>query len=337
MVDPLEGKADDAPAAPWTRYWASGALHSCTGSFDDGYGGAIGAWWEARFTALGAGDRILDIGTGGGPLPLMLVRRAEGDAARMPYVTAVDLAQLRFGWIPDPAPDWGSKLELRTGVRAEALPFGPATFDLVCSQFGIEYAGRPAAIEEVLRVLRADGRAAFVLHADGSVLTRVAAEEAGHLRWLLEDGDWSRAVEAMLGPMSRSGTPEGRSRLATDTSASAARQTFNAAVRELQVRAAASQVPDALVDARDAVFGMFQLAAAQGLEPAQRAHVAWRQALNDALVRQRGLLDAALDESVVRAIADVFRGSGRDVRVDALRHVDGALLAWGLRAGPDVA
>jgi SAM-dependent methyltransferase len=327
-------KDEDVPAAPWARFWASGALHSCMGSFGDRYGGSIGAWWQARFASVAAAERVLDIGTGGGPLPLMLVRQAEGDAARLPQVTAIDLAHLRFAWIPEPAPAWREKIDLRTGVGAEALPFEDGVFDLVCSQFGIEYAEPDAAFSELIRVLRLDGRAALVMHAADSVFARVAAEEAGHLHWLLDQSDWMPCVAAMLEPMSRTSTPEGRAQLAGDGAADEARRAFNLVVRALQRRAEVSAVPDALIEARETAFSLFRMAREEGSEQSRKACAVWLQGLRDSLARQGALIDAALDQEDVDAIAMRFRDSGRDVRVEALRHDDGRVLAWGLLATP---
>ena len=36
----------------WSRYWASGALHSCAGSFDGNYAGSLRAFWNEVFSSL---------------------------------------------------------------------------------------------------------------------------------------------------------------------------------------------------------------------------------------------------------------------------------------------
>jgi SAM-dependent methyltransferase len=52
---------------------------------------------------------------------------------------------------------------------AESLPYGPATFDAVVSNFGIHHVPRPAlALAEARRVLRSGGRVAFSFWAEPS-------------------------------------------------------------------------------------------------------------------------------------------------------------------------
>ena len=60
-------------AAVWSRYWSRGALHSCTGSFGDAYEGPIADFWRQGFGALAQGARVLDIASGNGPVPKLLL------------------------------------------------------------------------------------------------------------------------------------------------------------------------------------------------------------------------------------------------------------------------
>ena len=64
--------ANDPRRQAWSSYWAQGALHSCTGSFDARYSGAIGAFWDAVVAEIPPGSRVLDLATGNGALPLRL-------------------------------------------------------------------------------------------------------------------------------------------------------------------------------------------------------------------------------------------------------------------------
>src|SRR5690606_35470131 len=129
----------------WTSYWASGRLHSCATSFDGNYTGVIGASWRLAFSALPAGKRVLDLATGNGPLPALLWE-LHGDAVQ---VDAVDLAGL--------APSWHeagkhASIRFHPGVDMESLPFADASFDVVTSQFGFEYADHGRTLAEFGRV-----------------------------------------------------------------------------------------------------------------------------------------------------------------------------------------
>ena len=192
----------DERGKAWSRYWSSGRLHSCTGSYAGNYDGAIGRFWRSLAADLAPNACVLDLATGNGPLPLLLWE-ARGDALQ---VDAVDLAAV--------APDWyradrHGRIHFHSGVRMEALPFADGSFDCVVSQFGFEYAERGPALAECLRVMRPDARLALVMHHHDSVLVRVGREElAHHGRLLATDGLLAAAIAALPWiAQARSGQP----------------------------------------------------------------------------------------------------------------------------------
>jgi SAM-dependent methyltransferase len=316
-------------AANWSRFWASGAGHSCVGSFGADYGGAIRDWWLARFSALAADRVLLDVGTGGGPLPRMLVDLHRAAHSSMPRVVAADIAEVRFPWLADVHPRLAGCVTLLSGVAAERLPLADTSVDLACSQFGIEYARHRPAADEILRVLRPGGEAAFVLHLSDSVLVSVAREECANLEWLL--GGWAGAMHSMIAPMARAATEDGRRALKGDPAAERARQGFNEAMRALLDRAARSRVPDVLLDARSAVSEVLSLAGRSGEAAGEAAWARWTLACRDALGRQSGLLAVAMDDARLTVFLQPFVEAGRVPDVTKLRHADGLAFGWGVR------
>src|SRR5690606_29905342 len=105
----------------WTRYWQSGALHSCVGSYDGNYGGAIAALWRTQFNGLDDNKRLLDLGTGNGPLPALAL--ATLGVATLPHIDAVDLAEPRPPWLTSAPAEAKARTVFHTGVRMESLPF----------------------------------------------------------------------------------------------------------------------------------------------------------------------------------------------------------------------
>ena len=141
----MAGPEPNARSQAWSAYWSSGRLHSCAGSFEGNYGGAIGTFWRTRLVHLAPGARVLDLATGNGPLPEML-------ALMHGAAIAVDAVYLAV-----PAPAWHDPsrhpgVRFHAGVDMEALPFADGLFDLVVSQYGFEYADHARALAEVLRV-----------------------------------------------------------------------------------------------------------------------------------------------------------------------------------------
>lgn len=291
----------------WTRYWQSGALHSCAGSYDGNYGGAIAAFWHARFADVTAEMRVLDLCTGNGPLPALLVAQFDGRPA--PRVDAVDFA--------DPRPAWAnaSRIAFHARTSIESLPFDDAVFDRVYSQFGFEYADTTRALAEALRVLAPEGELALVCHHSGSWLAEVAAEEVSHLDWL--------AAHDAPGIAATAASAAARGGVA----AAMADPAFDALMRGLAARAREARVPDAIHDAGNALGGLVELAAARGEAAARAAIDHWREAIADARLRSSELIEHALDTDAVDALAATLRGAGRGCDVGELREGN-YLVGW---------
>ena len=328
-MEPIHDTVADPSArrAAWSAYWATGGLHSCVGSFDGNYSGAIGDFWRGVFKDLPEGPlRALDLATGNGALPRLLWEH-RGDRPGL-EVDAVDLAQLAPTWL-DPGQHAG--LRFHAGVAMEQLPFADASFDLVASQYGFEYANRDAALAEALRVLKPGGRLALVMHHAGSVLVRVGRSELQNQSLLMAPDGLLAATAAVLPWIARaragqdpSGEPE----------ALRARTAYNAAVQALASCIAGSEAPDLLLETRDWVN---RLLAGTGPDPAPAlaALASYREGLVAAGLRTGELIEHALDETQLAALVSsvqAARPSGR-VRVEPVAQAEG-LLGWGLRLDP---
>lgn len=313
--------------AVWSRHWASGASHSCAGSYGNTYGGAIAAFWRAVHDETPSGSRLLDIATGSGAVPRLWRQWREGDRW-----DAVDLAGVTPAW----ARDAGPMLRFHAGVRAEALPFPDASFDLVASQYGIEYADLPRAFDELLRVRQPHGRVALVMHHAGSRPVALAAIELAHLDWALAADGLVGACDDMVGPAAQASTAEGRARLARDPAAEAARVRFNAAqlaLRERRGGAGGADGADVLHEVQDAVARVVETALRAGEAPARSALERLKQTLADHRWRLQELRAHALDEAALHALVVRLETAGLQVRIGTVN--EGAyLMGWTLQAAP---
>lgn len=308
----------------WSRYWASGSPHSCGTSYDSIYGGSIGAFWRDAFALLVAGERVLDIATGNAALPRLLVASRPGLAVEC---DAVDLAQVAPGWIDELDPAQRERLRIHSGFSAESMPFADGAFDLVVSQYGIEYADFPRAIGELLRVLSPRGRVRILAHHAQSRTVMLASDEIGHIEWLLHpDGLLGLAAE-MIEPIVRAATAEGRERLATDAASNRLRRLFNEKQRALSERLSIAACPDVLREVRDWVAQIFALALTAGRAPALEALAKVPRLLADSLLRLEELRSHALDDADVRRLCEALRDGGVKATTKPLH--DGAhLLGW---------
>ena len=320
----MPSNQDSARRQAWSAYWAGGGLHSCVGSLDDDYSGAIGDFWRDVFAELPPGPlSALDLATGNGAIPRLLARQRPEAG-----IEAVDLASLAPAW-HDPAASPG--IRFHSGVAMEDLPFGDAAFDLVTSQYGFEYARRDEALAEALRVLRPGGRMALVMHHAGSVLARVAASESGNARVLAAPGGLLEAADAVLPWLSlaRRGGDPGR-----EPAALAARQAYNSAAVALDRAIASAPAPDLLIEAR---AWLQRLLAGTGPDPSptREALSKYREALAAGALRSAELVEHALDEAAAGALVAAIRRArpGANVECRPLSQAEG-LLGWGLWLRP---
>lgn len=306
----------------WSSYWAAGGLHSCIGGFVEDPDGAIAGFWQECFAGLRDDDRVLDLGTGNGALPRFL----RDHVPHRLRVDAIDLADLAPGWRAANAEDG---ITFHSGVRMEELPFHNGAFDLVVSQFGLEYARWPDALDEALRVRAATGRLAFVMHHAGSLVIRLGRAEVLQQDLLLADGGLLDVAEAFLPHLARvqSGVPP-------DDSANRARFAYNEVMTRIGGCIEEDRTMHLLMEARERVHGIVggRFAADVGLRRAQLA--AYRQAVADASIRSRELLACGLDNARATALAESLR-SGKcadEVRLRLLRQGKD-IVAWGLTVG----
>lgn len=325
-----DAQAASERGAVWSRYWAQGALHSCATSYAGNYGGALAGFWRGVFDALPAGARVLDIATGNGALPQLLLQCRPRDALR---IDAVDLAAIDPPWVRALPAAQRARLHLHPGVAAEHLPFDEATFDLVVSQYGFEYADTGRAAAELRRVLRPDGRVAMLLHHAASRPVTLAADEIAHIDWLCRPDDGLLAVGArLLGPMARAATEAGRRALAADHGALADRERFNALQRELSQRLQAATCPDVLHETREALARLFAFAARRGEAAATAQWHVLATHLADSRLRLVELRACALDEAALRSLAARIR-PGAAAAFEPLREADW-VMGWSMRIDP---
>lgn len=321
--------ATTAPAASedsrraWTHYWSSGALHSCATSFGGNYEGPIADFWRRVFASLGAGDRVLDIASGNGPLAQLLIQsRAE------PSITCdcIDLAPVAPTWLGALPPTQRARLRFFGETRAEALPFEPGSYALAVSQFGLEYSALADSMPELRRVLARPSRLAAIVHHVDSRPVRLAAEELRHIEWALQPGGLFVCARGMVRPMAQAATEAGRRALAADAEALAMRGRFNAVQRDLSDRAAASFCPDLLHELRSAIASVLEIARTRGEGEAQAALRGVEVAVRDDRARLRDLGAAAMDEARLRAVLRQFDPDARPV-IGLVEH-GGHLMGW---------
>ncbi|MDJ0812707.1 MAG: class I SAM-dependent methyltransferase [Woeseiaceae bacterium] len=174
----------DAPKSNgnWDSYW-SGAGGAAAFSADGADHPALVGFWKEIFEMAGRdkpAPRIIDLASGNGAvIAHALDVFAEGAA----NITSVDLSEQAVTRIRERFPGV-------TGVVADAaqVPLESDSYDVVTSQFGIEYAGAQA-VDEALRLLAPGGYFAALLHHTGSAIHRDCVAGLDAVR-RLQDADF---------------------------------------------------------------------------------------------------------------------------------------------------
>jgi ubiquinone/menaquinone biosynthesis C-methylase UbiE len=321
----MSGSSEGARRDAWSSYWSSGRLHSCAEGVADNYGGAIGHFWRGVAERLRPEGRMLDLATGNGPLPWLFWQQKAGGVR----IDAVDMATLSPSWHQ---PGLHDQIHFHPGVALESLPFEDGAFDLVVSQYGIEYADRNRALAECARVAAAEAVVALVMHHAGSVLVAVGKEELAHQeRLLAPDGLLASARAAMPWiARARDGQP------VAGEAANQVKARYNQVMQDIGEAIAASPAPDLLVEARANVHALLGSVRTSSLATAYRTLDAYVAQLEAARLRTAELVACALDRPGFDAMADALRAALPRHRIECgeLAQAEG-VLGWSLVAAPE--
>ncbi len=313
----------------WDQYWAEDTLHSCAGSFQGNYDGAIAAFWRPVFGQFPEKASVLDLGTGNGPLPQLMLQTLEAD--RLGEVHGVDLSTPQPRWLDELPSAVKQRVQFHPKVRIEQLPFDDARFDAIVSQFGFEYADRAPATRELLRVAAPTATIAMICHHHASRLVEVADHEVRHLAWLLDETEIFPSAVAMLPYVAMSATPAGRERLQRDPEANVARTRFNLAMNELAEKAHAADIPDALQDMLAYFPHLMQWTIAYGEQAGREMLLATQDNMRNAALRSQELREFALDDSEMTELRSTLEQAGFVTKADLIKEGD-YLMGWGLLA-----
>lgn len=176
----------------WSAYWAAAATGPRGGCVPNALSAidvVLERLWAEVVRKLRKNASVLDLATGDGTV-LVKMRKARPDLK----LTGVDSART--------LPPAAGGIQLKPGVAVERMPFPDARFDLVSSQFGIEYGDVAAAVRETGRVLRPGGQICFVVHHASGPIVEHNRRRRLALLWTVDESgllDRARAAARMSG------------------------------------------------------------------------------------------------------------------------------------------
>lgn len=142
----------------WDNYWQSTSEESTFSGFGP-QSSVLKSHWRQMIEHYlkndNAGCRLLDVAAGNGTVTAQI---AEIDQQNALTLYASDYSESACRELKTRVPE-----AIVFAADAANLPCSNGQFDLIVSQFGVEYAGF-SAIEEALRLLKDDGRLVLVMH-----------------------------------------------------------------------------------------------------------------------------------------------------------------------------
>ncbi len=168
----------------WDNYWKRGELHSCISASDQKNQTEVNDFWLAFYSKFRNDTVLLDIGTGNGLLPSLAVSYANEKEYSW-EVHGIDLANIDpVRDVPD-AKEILDQINFQGRIAAEELPFEAEYFDVVTSQYAIEYSDMTRTLPEISRVLKNGGEFCAIFHSDQSLVVLQNNENAREAAYLL--------------------------------------------------------------------------------------------------------------------------------------------------------
>ncbi|MEP1743589.1 MAG: class I SAM-dependent methyltransferase [Kangiellaceae bacterium] len=178
--------------AHWSSYWSSGALTSLPEDFKVNYDGEIASFWSDIFNDLPNGARVLDVCCGNGPLSLLAIQNNSTFE-----IHGVDSANVNPKAIIHRYPNLEqsiNKISFYSNTKIEDFDAENESFDIVISQYGLEYTNLEVTSKKLYQLLRPGGKLRIISHSVTSEMLEFMQSEYREYRLLIDNG-FFRMVE----------------------------------------------------------------------------------------------------------------------------------------------
>ncbi len=170
----------------WSRYWQTGHLTSLPEDFTTVYDGEIETFWKNLAETLPADARVLDVCSGNGPVALLIARHAPDAKVWAADAAAIDPATALAG---HPAlEELSRRVTYLPETSSETVNTLNMKFDLVTSQYGLEYTNWPASAKAITSVLKPGATLAIVAHVPTSAMIETMEVEQKEYALLADTG-----------------------------------------------------------------------------------------------------------------------------------------------------
>lgn len=169
----------------WNDYWQSGLSTSCVSNGEDGYPPALRKFWKNFFLILKDGDNIVDLCSGGGGVPKLIIDYCIDKKIQLD-IAITDLAIIKNTLETKE----GINLSYHSECNCEDLTFKDEEFNIVTSSFGVEYSDLSKTIKQAIRTLKKGGYFATIMHCHDSEIVKNSNEQLKQGHDILYNSDF---------------------------------------------------------------------------------------------------------------------------------------------------
>ncbi|AOE49052.1 class I SAM-dependent methyltransferase [Kangiella sediminilitoris] len=313
----------------WSNYWKSNSIDSCSQGVKS-TDSEIDTFWKDTAKSLNKDSQVLDLCTGRGDVVDKMISAQESAGKDISHYTGVDLSEIPSELAMSRFKSHAQRVNLNYGTSVAALPYDDNKFDLVTSQFGIEYAVSKDSLIEIFRVLKNEGKLRLVIHHQNSILTKVAKEERSHIEYLIDESNFFDLAQKLIPVFAKLRNPANAEKLNKDQEAISLRSLFNNASKGILDRAAKSNHPDALKEVLSFTEGLFRVAREQGVKPAKDELSKYIDELKQSKVRMQELIDCAFTEEDIKGLEQQVNQLGHKIVKTSELTSKSYIVAWGL-------
>ncbi len=177
----------------WSHYWNNGSLTSLPQDFSENYDGNIKSHWFQCLERLPDDAKILDICTGNGAIAILAQQFSIENNLNF-QVHGTDGAFINVENLSQRYPQLASvynKISFHSGKIFEDIALESNSFDLLTSQYGLEYTNWNASAVNVNRLLKKGGKLCLICHSPSTDITKYMKHERQEYEYLQHLGVFS--------------------------------------------------------------------------------------------------------------------------------------------------
>jgi len=174
----------------WSHYWRSGSLTSLPQDFSENYDGRIKDHWHKQLEQFEEQSKTLDVCTGNGAIAVLTQQYSDNNNKHFD-VHATDGASINVKSLCASYPQLAAsyeKINFHSGMLFEQLDLEQSSFDLITSQYGIEYTDWQASASNIAKLLKTGGKLCLICHAPNTDITKYMKLEQQEYQYIQQLG-----------------------------------------------------------------------------------------------------------------------------------------------------